>query len=266
MNQATGLDHVGIVGPDLPTLAAAFDAMGFYLTPLARHAGGRTGNRCAIFAEGGYLELMSTVDGGTSATLEKFLARHAGAHTMALGMEDEAAVKTRLRRAWGTAPDVSHTDRAVDDNDPDGPRVRFSLLRPPDRPEGRVYLVHHETPDALWQTRFLRHPNNVIALHEVVLSVPEPAVTAAWYSQLTGRPVLPDPAGGFAVALGHGRVRLAPPGSFAAPAPPCIAEIALRTADANRAIRALLHEGGYAYTVADDDIKLQIGGVTIRFV
>ena len=82
MNQATGLDHVGIVGPDLPTLAAAFDAVGFYLTPLARHAGGRTGNRCAIFAEGGYLELMSTIDGGTSATLEKFLARHVGAHTL----------------------------------------------------------------------------------------------------------------------------------------------------------------------------------------
>ena len=74
MNQATGLDHVGIVGRDLGSLAAAFEATGFHLTPLARHAGGRTGNRCAMFAEGGYLEPISTVDGGTSATLDRFLA------------------------------------------------------------------------------------------------------------------------------------------------------------------------------------------------
>ena len=49
MNQATGLDRVGIVGRDLGSLAAAF-------------------------AEGGYLEPISTVDGGTGATLGRFLA------------------------------------------------------------------------------------------------------------------------------------------------------------------------------------------------
>jgi hypothetical protein len=265
MNQAIGLDHVGIVGRDLGTLAAAFESLGFHLTPLARHAGGRTGNRCAMLPEGGYLELMSTIDGGTSATLDRFLARHAGAHILALGIDNENAVADRLRRAWGSVPDATPTDRAVDDADPDGPRARFSLIVPPDRPEGRVHLIRHETPEALWQPRFLRHENNALALEEVILVVPDPAVTAAWYSTLAGRPVVPDPAGGFALPLPHGRVRILHAGAFDGPEPPSIAAIALRTGDGHAAARLVLEKGNMAYAVTDDCMHVKIAGITVRF-
>ncbi len=208
MSAASELDHVGIVGHELDEMAAAFEAAGFHLTPLARHAGGRTGNRCAMFRDGGYLELMATVDGGTSATLARFLARHAGAHLLAFGVDDLAGAGARLERACDEVPAASWTERAVDDGDPAGRRARFGLIGPFDRPEGRVHLVHHETPEALWQDRFVRHPNHALALEEVVLTVPEPAVTAAWYSQLVGRAVVPDRAGGFALPLPRGRVRI----------------------------------------------------------
>lgn len=256
MNQATGLDHVGIVGHDMATLAAAFEAAGFNLTPLARHAGGRTGNRCAMFSEGGYLEPMATVGSGSSATLDRFLARFAGAHILALGIDDETAVAARLTLAWGAAPEITRTEREVDD--PGTPRARFSLIAPADRPEGRVHLIRHETPEALWQPRYLRHPNNVVALEEVLLAVPKPAVTAAWYSQLTGRPVVPDSSGGYALPLPRGRVRILPPGAFDTPILPCIAAITLRTRDGASAIRLLLG-------ATDDTVQVKIGGVTIRF-
>lgn len=250
MNQATALDHVGIVGRDLGPLAVAFETAGFHLTPMARHAGGRTGNRCAMLREGGYLELMSTIDNGTSATLDRFLARHAGAHILALRIDDEDAVAARLRLAWDAVPPPSRTDRAVDDAEPNGPRVRFSLITPPDPPEGRVHLIRHETPDALWQDRFLHHPNNAVALEEIIVTVPEPAVTAAWYSVLAGRPVVPDPCGGYALPLPRGRVRLLP-GSTA----PHIASVTIRTSDGGAAAR----------DIAGGAIQIEVAGVTLRF-
>ena len=41
-----------------------------------------------------------------------------------------------------------------------------------------------------------------------MLAVPEPAETAARFSVLAGRPVAPDPAGGYALAMPQGRVRV----------------------------------------------------------
>ncbi len=262
MNQATGLDHVGIVGRDLDSLAAAFEAVGFHLTPLARHAGGRTGNRCVMLRDGGYLELMSTIDNGTSATLDRFLARHAGAHILALRIANEDAVLSRLRLAWDPVPQPSRTNRAVDDADSHSPRARFSLITPPDPPEGRVHLIRHETPEALWQERFLNHANNAVALEEVVLVVPEPAETAAWYSVLAGRPLVPEPAGGYALPLPRGRVRILPREASDAPH---IAAVTLRTTDGAAAARRLLDKLGTAYAVTDDSIQLEVAGVTLRF-
>ncbi len=247
MNRAVALDHVGIVGRDLDTLAGAFASAGFTLTPLAPHPGGRTGNRCIVLRDGGYLEAMSTLPGGTSATLERFLARHAGAHTLALEIEDETAVAERLRRAFGGAPEGYRSERPIDAAEPDGPWARFSLLTPPDPPEGRVHLIRHETPGALWQPRFFAHANRAVALEVVAIVSAEPATTAAWYARLTGRPVVPDASGGYAVPLRRGRIRIVPPGTIPAPAPPCIAALTLRT------------EGGEA-------IRLNIGGVTIVLI
>jgi hypothetical protein len=259
MSQAIGLDHAGIVGRDLTALAEAFQAFGFTLTPLARHAGGRTGNRCVMLRDGGYLELLSTVDGGTSATLDRFLARHAGLHILALEIEDIAAVQDRLRLAFGSAPDVSHTDRAVDDAEPDGPRARFALLTPPDPPEGRVHLIRHETRAALWQERFLGHANNAVALTEIVLEAPEPARTAAWYSRLAGRAVTPDPGGGYALPLPRGRVRLT------LGTEPRMVGLTLRTGDGNVAIRSRLQEHTIAFREDGDTLCVDIAGVALRF-
>ena len=259
MSQAIGLDHAGIVGRDLTALAAAFQALGFTLTPLARHAGGRTGNRCVMLRDGGYLELMSTVDGGTSATLDRFLARHAGLHILALEIEDVAAVQGRLRLAFGSAPDVSHTDRAVDAADPDGPRARFALLTPPDPPEGRVHLIRHETREALWQDRFLGHANNAVALTEIVLEAPEPARTAAWFSRLAGRTVTPDQEGGYALQLPRGRVRILPG------AEPRMVGVTLRTGDRNASIRRWLGEHEIAFRDDRDAVAVDIVGTSLRF-
>ena len=259
MSQAVGLDHAGIVGRDLPGLAGVFEGLGFTLTPLARHEGGRTGNRCVMLRDGGYLELVSTIDGGTSATLDRFLARYAGIHILALGIDDVEAARARLSRAWGSAPVASVTERAVDDGDPHGPTARFTLLTPPDPPEGRVHLIRHGSPEALWQERFLRHPNGAVALEAVTLTVPEPAKTAAWFSVLAGRPVVPDPVGGYALVLPRGRVRILP-GSE-----PRIPGLTLRTGDGNAAARQWFREHGIPFREEQGAVTVETAGVALRF-
>ena len=97
-----------------------------------------------------------------------------------------------------------------------GARARFARLPLPDAPEGRVQLVRHLTPEAIWQERFMGHPNRAVALEAAILAVAEPAETAARLSRLAGLPVTPDPAGGFALELGRGLVRILPEAALGA--------------------------------------------------
>lgn len=271
MSGAASLDHVGIVGGDLDGLADVFGRLGFCLTPLARHAGGRTGNRCVMLRQG-YLELIATVDGGSSATIDRFLARHSGAHIIALGIEDEGAALDRLHRAGIGQAQVSHTDRAVDDADPDGMRARFALVTSPDLDAGRINLIHHLTPEAVWQERFLSHPNHAVALAEVIIVAAVPAVTAAGLSRVAGRPLAPDPRGGYALDLPQGRLRIVPPEGTAALLPgtcaspePRVAGIVLRTDDGNHSLLARLGQQGLLHRITDDSVLVDARGCTLRF-
>ncbi len=259
MNTARSLDHVGIAGPDLAALASAFERLGFALTPLARHSGRRTpegpvvpfgtGNRCAML-RAGYLELIAIVDPHSfTNSLEFSLARYVGLHIVALGMDDEETNLARMRAAGIAIPGIAYLERPVDDADPSGPQARFARLILPDAPEGRIFLIRHLTPEAIWQEQFLSHPNHASALGEVVVVSAVPAETAARFSRLSGLPLTPDPEGGFALVLPRGRVRMLAPAALARvfpgvaiPSLPFIAGIAIATDDANAAIGRILAE------------------------
>jgi hypothetical protein len=264
---APALDHVGVVARDLAALGGQYEYLGFTLTPVARQTDGRIGNRCAMLRQG-YIELLAVAHRSAgSATLDRFLARYAGIHILAFAIEDEQAVLERLHRAGiGTAA-ASQLDRAIDDMDPAGPRARFALIQLPDQPEGRINLVRHLTRDRLWQERFLRHPNNAVALAEVVIAVGEPAETAARFSRLVGCPVVPDPAGGLGLELPRGRVRLLADPDIAPL--PRITGLTVQTADRNEALGRLLGERGVAHHRHGDALLVDMGeagGVDLRFV
>jgi hypothetical protein len=270
------LDHVGVVARDLAALAGQYERLGFTLTPLARQSDGRIGNRCAMLQRC-YIELLAVGDPyAGSATLDRFLARYAGIHILAFSMDDAQATLARLRRAGLDAPPVSRLERAIDDTDPCGPRARFALIQLPDQPEGRANLVQHLTAEALWQERFLLHPNNAMTLAEVVIAVAVPADTAARFSRLVGATAIPDPAGGFALDLAHGRVRFLADAALHAVLPgvdvaelPRIVGLTIRTADGNEALGRLLTERRIAHRVLGDARLVapdEAGGVAVRFV
>lgn len=282
---AVSLDHVGVAGRDLGVLAAAYERLGFTLTPLARHAGKRTpdgpvepfgtGNRCVMLRDG-YIELIAIVDPAAFDNLiGSALARYAGIHIVALGIDDEQANLERLRRAGIDIPGVAYLERPVDDADPTGPQARFARLLLPDAPEGRIMLIRHLTPEAIWQERFMAHPNHAVALEEVLVAVPMPAETAARFARLAGRPAVPDPAGGFAVPLPRGRVRLlsreglqqALP-ELQSPSLPFIAGVTLRSDDGNAAMAALLRTRAIRHRPVADGLLVdpsEAGGAALLF-
>jgi hypothetical protein len=203
---AIGLDHVGIVGADLDELARAFSGLGFNLTSRATHASGRTANHCVMLRDGGYMELIATVPGQSSATMDRFLAAGPGAHILALEVGNEAPVLDRLRRAGGT-PEASITER---DASQPGAKARFALIMPPDQPESRMLLIRHLTRDLLWRPDNVIHPNGAVALTEAVFATDSPAGTMTRLSLLSGRPAEPDPMGGYRIPLARGCVRILP--------------------------------------------------------
>jgi hypothetical protein len=203
---AIGLDHVGIVGADLETLARVFSGLGFHLTPRATHASGRTANRFVMLRDGSYLELMATMPGETSTTLDRFLARGAGAHVLALEVEDEVAALERLHRA-GVPGQISLTERAVDRQ---CAKARFALILPPDPPTGRTLLIHHLSRDLLWRPDNVVHHNRAVALTEVVYASDTPAATMTWLFRLAGSFAEPDPLGGYRIPFARGMLRVLP--------------------------------------------------------
>ena len=205
-----------------------------------------TGNRCVMLRQG-YIELIAIVDPAAfSNTLDRFLARYAGIHIIALGIDDEAANLDRLRRAGIDIPGVAYLERPVDDADPAGARARFARLPLPDAPEGRLQLSATSPRRRSGRSGFLTHPNHAVALEEVVIAVEQPAEAAARFSRLAGRPVVPDPAGGYALPMPHGTVRLLPPDALGTvfpnaviPTLPFVAGIVVRSDDLGATARLL---------------------------
>ncbi|TCH97957.1 VOC family protein [Roseococcus sp. SYP-B2431] len=264
---ALALDHVGVCNMELGPMTAAYEALGFSLSPVAQQSGRRTpesevelygsGNRCAFLTHG-YIELLAVLDPTRfDNDLARFTGRYGGVHILALGMDDAEANLARMRRAGIPIAGVAHLQRPVEAG---GPIAKFSRLPYPDAPEGRIQLIRHLTPELVWQKRWMDHANKAEALTELVLVSAEPAVTAARLSKLTGIVIEPRLAGGFLLRLPGGarvagpeapvietRVSILAPEDLEAtlpgvviPALPFMAGIFVKTSDGNAAVRKLL--------------------------
>lgn len=259
---ATSIDHLGWATRNPLALEARFERLGFRLTPRSTLFGPLLPGapavpwgaaiRCAMLRGGGYLQVLGVADPSRPLNdIDRYLDRYEGLHIVVLGMDDAAANHARLRRAALPVSGVVPRDRLVSDEEPDGPRIRVRHLTHPDATEGRLQLIQHLTPELLWQERFLDHPNRAVSLEAAILAVGYPATSAARFSCLAGRPVVPDPLGGYALPLARGVVRLLLPEALPAALPgvmpaavPFIAAAVVRVDDEGRAVRAILGADG----------------------
>lgn len=192
------LDHSGHFIAEEAAARRALEALGFSVTPLsaqvapdpetgeARLTG--TGNICVMLGQG-YLEfLLHTADTALGREFRAALERRAGLHLAAFGSIDAAADHARLTAAGVAMRPLVYFSRMV--ATPEGEeRAAFTVARLAEgaMPEGRVQIVTHHNPGALWQPRWMTHPNGARALRGLVVSAPDPEEARARFARVLGQ-------------------------------------------------------------------------------
>lgn len=191
------LDHLGLFVPDGAAAASALQAMGFTLTPIAHQtttdpatgapipAG--TANLCVMFKEG-YLELLfATGDTEAGRTVAAEAAQRAGLHLLSLTTHNAETFDANRRGAgWEMRPLARFARDIETESAPI--TARFTLARPGKGifPEGRVQVMTHHSPEALWQSRWLTHPNGATALKALLVATPMPEAAARRLARFAG--------------------------------------------------------------------------------
>lgn len=259
--RADVLDHLAVVSAAPDALYSTYERLGFTMSPVARHSGSATpggpvelwgiGNRCAMFADGGYLELMAIFDQSLYCRgFPERLERYAGLHIVAFECADADSAAAALRACDVPVLGVGHLERPVDT--PEGERVaKFSLVRvePGLTPECHFNILQHHTPEFLWQPALTEHANGARQLLSVEFCVDDPAASAARFARLLD--ATPETVGGMQILrLRRGLVAFMTPGQladgpFGAPPPsvPFVASFGVHAPDLGR-VQGVLDANG----------------------
>lgn len=244
------LDHLGWYVSDMQAASTELMRLGFALTPFTEHRQrapdgetvlSGTANRCAML-ERGYLEFLTdvkSVDSPLATELRDGLARYAGLHLIAFTCENAAGEYSRIEAAGIALRPLVHLRRQIVADGGEEITTAFSVIRtkPAQMPEGRIQMLTHETPEAVWQRSLIAADNFVDALTGVVVCSDDPKEAAGRFSRFLGRDPAPGPTG-IVFALDRGVVRIAARESFLAtfpgaaiPSRPFIGAALLRSRD-----------------------------------
>lgn len=253
------LDHVGHFVRDPQVAAAALARAGFAPTPVSVQVapdGGPTGtgNVCAMLTRGYVEVLFKTADTPLGREFEAALTRYSGIQLIAFAVADAKAWHQQLGATGFRTRPLAPFQRPVG-TETGTATAAFTVARvePGDMAEGRVQVLTHHTEDAVWQPRWLSHPNGARGLASVTIVVADVNEAAARYARFTDRAATRTRAGQ-AIVLDRGRIDLVTRDAFAAARP----EIA---------IPSLPFIGGYGVTVASFDrveATLRSGGLSSR--
>jgi hypothetical protein len=181
--------------------AAAFETLGFILTPYVAHrvagAPGQpaqpagTGNRCAMLRRG-YLEILAAVDGVDTQLSRQHnaaIARYTGVHLLAFTTANADAAYAHLSAGGFEPVEPMRLRRPL--RMPDGREVEaaFTVLRVPPNamPEGRIQMLTQETPDLVWQPHLIASENGISELTGALICVDDPTAVAERYGRFLGR-------------------------------------------------------------------------------
>lgn len=212
------LDHVGHFVRDGEAASRALTRCGFAPTPEliqvnADPSGGAaqptgTGNVTAMLSRG-YLEvLFKTADTPLGREFDAALGRHAGLHLAAFAVSDAAKAHRRLAAGGFRVRDLVRMQRPVETT-AGAAAAAFTIARvePEAMPEGRIQMLTHHTEAAVWQERWLKHPNSATGLIDVVIAVANVGEAAHRFAAFLGRAAITT-AGGALIRLDRGGVYL----------------------------------------------------------
>src|SRR5438105_12559840 len=212
------LDHVAHFVADRDAADRGLTRAGFAPTPISIQSdGGKltgTGNTTAIMPRG-YIEvLFKTADTPLAQELDRALIRFSGVHLIAFSVADARKESERLKaNGFRTSP-IVELRRPVD-TEMGKAEAAFTVARVEagQMAEGRIQVLTHHTEDAVWQPRWLTHPNGAKGLLDVLLAVPDIPEAEARYARVIGRKSRVS-ALGRTFVLDRGAVQLTDDGTF----------------------------------------------------
>ena len=248
------LDHVAHFVRDRNEAGAALASAGFAPTPISIQTdGGKltgTGNVTAMMTRG-YIEvLFKTADTPLGQEFDRALTQFSGVHLIAFSAADARAESARLKSAgFRTSPIVELRRPVATETGSAEAAFTVARVEAGQMAEGRIQLLTHHTEDAVWQKRWLTHPNGARALLDALVAVPDLPEAAARYERFTGRKSVASGIGR-TIELDRGAVHLTDAVTFSrlvpglpVPALPFIGAYALRTDSLIRTANVLRSNG-----------------------
>lgn len=204
------LDHVVInVDKQLDEASALYRRLGFQLLQRGHHSLGSS-NHLAIFNEN-YLELLGFEPGRVDKRKEPWVAP--------LGLTglvwktqsaDDEFVHLEKKGLDEKPPSAFYRPVRLPDGEEINARFKTVNLRRSLIANGYSFFCQHETPEAVWQAEWQKHPNGVKNISEFVIVAQNPARAARVYGQLFGEHYLyASHDGALVLKAGKATVRIA---------------------------------------------------------
>jgi len=190
------VDHVVLAVRDLGAAAAAYEAMGFTLTPQAQHPFG-TGNRLALL-DGDFIELLAVTQPGDvteagagafsfGAYNRDFLGGREGMSMLALQSEDWQADREEFEeKDLETYWPFEFSRQAAQ---PDGSEVtvgfKLTFVTGDNMPQMPFFTCHHQhTREFFFKPQFQEHANGAQRIMRVIVLSNEPRETDKFLTKL----------------------------------------------------------------------------------
>ncbi|MEQ8603115.1 MAG: VOC family protein [Marivibrio sp.] len=223
-----GVDHLVLAVADLETAGAAYERLGFTVTPRAEHSWG-TANRLVQFAHRSFLEILTVAHpdripdhGDRRFSFGRFnqdyLARREGFGMLVFDSADARADRDEFAEK-GLA-DLEPFDFERQATLPSGETVRvaFSLAfapPPAERDGAAVFTCQQHAPEHFWKPDYQVHENGAREIVEVVMIADDPAGLRSYWEGVQGpEAVSAEDDGSLAIETARGAVLALTPEAY----------------------------------------------------
>ena len=209
-------DHLVLCAEDLDRACQFYGAIGFTLTPRARHPFGTANSLVQL--QGNFLELLSIADPALipkvepgifsfAAYNETFLKKREGFSMLVFATSDAAADAAEFKKNRLSDYEVFHFGRQTTLPDGSKAQVDFSLafVTNSAMPEAAFFTCQQHAPQYFWRPEFQHHANGAIRIVEAVISAARPDEHKSFLEPLMQAPARVSAAG---LSIGEGGERL----------------------------------------------------------
>lgn len=220
-----GLDHLVVAVRDLDAAAAAWEALGFTVTPEARHSWG-TANRL-VQLDGFFIELLCVADetliteagpDGFSfgAFNRDFLKNRQGGSMLVLESLDPEADRAAYLGHGLKLYEPFWFERTATFADGTTGKVAFDLTFVSDRlaPGIGFFTCRNRYPETFWRPSFQIHDNGAESIESVTLVAADPSDHHEFLGGFSGQREMRATSLGLEVATPRGRILVLTPGAY----------------------------------------------------